>query len=45
MDDKSKPFKAHITIAINNLNENNTNFDGAISEQEQLKEHGTITTK
>jgi hypothetical protein len=45
MDDKTKLFKVHITIAINILNENNTDFDGAISEQEQLEEHGTITTK
>jgi hypothetical protein len=45
MDDKTKPFKVHITIAINILNEDNTNFDGAINEQEQSGEDGTITTK
>ncbi len=45
MDDKIKPFKVHIIVTINILNEDNTNFDGAISEKEQLGEDGIITTK
>jgi len=44
MDDKIKPFNIHITITINILNEDDTNFDGAINEKEQLGEDGTITT-
>jgi hypothetical protein len=32
MDDNIKPFKVHITITINILNEDNTNFDGVINE-------------